>query len=200
MTKGFKEEEFTYNPVKRLNTAVVKTLDQKKFPSTPLIIISFLFYVAAGVLFAISDIRIAAVFLLIGGLFGLINNQLRTRRGISLPADFYLVSALERYSDICIFIGLIYRYIRLDELIVSLVATLSLVGCILVSYTGIRRELADKKITLGFMRRTERIAIIIIGAFLGHMITALFIIAILANLDALLRIFYIYKILKAKTA
>jgi CDP-diacylglycerol--glycerol-3-phosphate 3-phosphatidyltransferase len=200
MSKSFKKDEFTYNPVKRLNTAVVKTLDRKKFPSTILIILSLLLYVTAAVIFAISDIRFAAVFLLLGGVFGLINNQLQSRRGFSIAADFFLVSALERYSDIFIFIGLIYRYVRLDELLVSLVATLSLVGCILVSYTGLRKELADTRVTLGFMRRTERIAIIIIGAFLGHMITALYIIAILSNLDALLRIFYIYKVLKAKSA
>jgi CDP-diacylglycerol--glycerol-3-phosphate 3-phosphatidyltransferase len=199
-SKSLKADEFTYNPVKRLNTAVVKTLDKKKFPSTILIIVSFLLYITAAVIFAISNIRLAAVFLLLGGVFGLINNQLQSRRGSSVPADFFLVSALERYSDIFIFIGLIYRYIRLDELLVSLVAILSLVGCILVSYTGLRKELTDTKITLGFMRRAERIAIIIIGAFLGHMITALYIIAILSNLDALSRIFYIYKVLKSKDA
>jgi CDP-diacylglycerol--glycerol-3-phosphate 3-phosphatidyltransferase len=199
MSKGFKKDEFTYNPVKRLNTAVVKTLDQRNIPSTILIISSFLLYVAAAVIFAISDIRLAAIFLFLGGLLGLINNQLQSRRGSSVAAEYFLVSALERYSDIFIFIGLIYRYVRLDELLVSLVATLSLVGCILVSYTGLRKELMNANVTLGFMRRTERIAIILIGAFLGHMITALYIIAILSNLDALLRIFYIYKVLKTKS-
>jgi hypothetical protein len=194
-----KEEEFTYNPVKRLNTAIVNTLDEKSFPSPILNILSFIFYIAAAVFFAISDIRIGAILLFIGGIFGFINSQIQKKKN-NLPADYYLVSVIERYSDIFIFFGFIYRYVRMGELMISLVATLGLVGCILLSYTGLRKELTDKKDSIGFMRRTERIAIIIIGAFLNHIVTALYIIAILSNLDALIRIFYIYRVLKNKPA
>lgn len=200
MIKGIKEDEFTYNPVKRLNTAIVNTLDKKSISSAILNTISFIFYLAAGFCFAIYDIRIAAGLLLVGSLFSLINIQLKRKKGSSIPADYYLVSVMDRYSDIFIFMGLIYRYIRNDELIVSLIATLALIGCILVSYTGLRKEFASKNVTVGFMRRKERVAIIIIGALLNHMVTALYIIAILANLDALFRIHYIYKVLKNKPA
>lgn len=194
-----KQEEFTYNPVKRLNTAIINTLDEKKVPSPILIIISFVFYIAASVFFAVSDINIGAVLLLIGGIVGLISRQIQKKKNLHLPADSFMISVIERYSDIFIFFGFIYRYVRMGELLISLVSTLALVGCILLSYTGLRKELTDKRDSIGFMRRTERIAIIIIGAFMNHIVTALYIIAILSNLDALIRIFYIYRILKVRT-
>lgn len=198
MNKESKDDEFTYNPVKRLNTAFVRQLDRKDVHPHFLTIISFVNYLAAAVFLAFAPMWIGGGFIVIGGLFSLVDGQLAKKRGLDSGVNSYFESVVDRYSDISIFAGLLLRYASAENLFMVFITSLALTGSILVSYTGVREEYKDRKVTLGFMERPERLIILAVGAFMNHMVTALYIIAIIANLDTLLRISFIYRHLKEK--
>jgi len=146
--------------------------------------------------FAKFPLWIGGVFIVIGGGFSLLDRQLGKRRRTLDSINQYFKSAVDRYADIFLFIGLLFRYSNADNLLMVFITSLALTGTILVSYTGVRQEFTEHNVSLGFMERPERLAVLVIGALMNHMVTALYIIAIVANLDTLLRIRFIYKILK----
>ncbi len=196
MKNESKNDEFTYNPVKKFNTAVVKNLDKRDIHPHFLTILSFINYMVAGVFFAVAPLWIGGIFIIAGSIFSVIDGQLAKRKGFNARINSYFESVIDRYSDIVLFIGLLFRYAKAEDLFMVFITSLALAGSILVSYTGVRQEYREKKVALGFMERGERIVIITIGAFINHMVTAMYIIAIIANLDTLLRIGFIYRHLK----
>jgi archaetidylinositol phosphate synthase len=196
MTENPKDDEFTYNPVKRINTAVLRTLDDRGIHPYLLALASFLLYLLASASFALFPLWIGGIFIIIGGGFSLLDRQLVLRKEMHDSINHYFKSIVDRYADIFIFVGLLFRYANTDNLLMVFITSLALTGTILVSYTGVRQEFTEHNVSLGFMERPERLAVLVIGALMNHMVTALYIIAIVANLDTLLRIRFIYKILK----
>ena len=114
-------------------------------------------------------------------------------------------SVMDRYSELAIFIGLSFYYSHQSGMVFQQIAAdLSLVGSLLVSYTRARAEGLGEVCNIGFMQRPERIVLVILGTVLTSLFNsqlfatiALVIIALLSNITALQRIFYIRKKLKS---
>ena len=105
-------------------------------------------------------------------------------------------STLDRFSDIALFLGLIYLYASLRRTDYVMVASLAMMFSIMTSYARARAESLIEKCKVGFMERPERIVALILGALTNRMSIVLWIIAVLSNLTALQRIIYTYVELK----
>jgi len=83
----------------------------------------------------------------------------------------FLDSSLDRLSDMAAFVGLMVFYARdtphHSTLNVFLAGT-AMVGSVLVSYASARAESLIPKCDVGFLRRPERVVLLIIGALSTH--------------------------------
>src|SRR5512138_2550540 len=108
-------------------------------------------------------------------------------------------STLDRFSDIALFIGLIYLYSDLRRTDYVMIAALALTFSIMTSYARARAESLIDKCKVGFMERPERIVLIWIGSFPSPfppfnypMAAVLWVILVLSIVTVANRIHYTY--------
>ncbi len=107
-------------------------------------------------------------------------------------------STLDRFSDIALFLGLIYLYATLRRTDYVMVAALAMMFSIMTSYARARAESLIDKCKVGFMERPERIVLFMIGAFTNRMAAVLWVILILSIVTVVNRIHYTYLALDGK--
>ena len=106
-------------------------------------------------------------------------------------------SAIDRFSDIALFLGLIYLYSHLGRTDYVMIAAIAMMFAIMTSYTRARAESLIKKCKVGFMERPERIVLFMIGAFTNRMAAVLWVIGVLSVFTVADRINYTYRELRA---
>jgi phosphatidylglycerophosphate synthase len=105
---------------------------------------------------------------------------------------------VDRFSDIALFLGLIYLYADLRRTDYVMVAALAMMFTIMTSYARARAESLIDKCKVGFMERPERIVLFMIGAFTDRMAAVLWVILVLSIVTVANRIHYTYLVLNAK--
>ena len=107
---------------------------------------------------------------------------------------------LDRYAEIAVLSGIIVFYLFNAEdrdlsAYIVLAGVLAISGSLMVSYVRARAEGLGQKCTVGLMQRPERIICLGLGAFLGepYLPIALVLIAVVSNITAISRLFYISK-------
>jgi CDP-diacylglycerol--glycerol-3-phosphate 3-phosphatidyltransferase len=106
------------------------------------------------------------------------------------PFGGFYDSVMDRYSDLCLLIGLLIYYGRINRFFyVSLVAV-AMIGSVMVSYSRARAETVIPSCKVGFLERPERVVLIIIGALFDRMAPVLWLIAVLSNVTVIHRIVY----------
>jgi CDP-diacylglycerol--glycerol-3-phosphate 3-phosphatidyltransferase len=107
---------------------------------------------------------------------------------------------MDRYSDLCLLIGLLIYYGRINRfLYVSLVAV-AMIGSVMVSYSRARAENVIPSCKVGFLERPERVVLIIIGALFDRMAPVLWLIAVLSNVTVIHRILYTRQVARNRAA
>jgi phosphatidylglycerophosphate synthase len=104
-------------------------------------------------------------------------------------------STLDRFSDISLFLGLIYLYSRLHRTDYVMVSSLAMMFTIMTSYARARAESLIQKCKVGFMERPERIVLFMIGAFTNRMARVMWVILDLSIVTVANRIHYTYLVL-----
>ena len=99
-------------------------------------------------------------------------------------------SVIDRFSDLALFLGLIYLYATLGRTDYVMVAALAMIFSIMTSYTRARAESLIAKCKVGFMERPERIVLFMIGAFTNRMAAVLWVILVLSVFTVADRIIY----------
>jgi len=107
-------------------------------------------------------------------------------------------STLDRFSDIALFLGLIYLYASLRRTDYVMVTALAMMFSIMTSYARARAESLIEKCKVGFMERPERIVLFMIGAFTNRMAAVMWVILILSIVTVENRIHYTYLVLNDK--
>ena len=105
-------------------------------------------------------------------------------------------SVIDRFSDISLFIGLIFLYATLGRRDYVMVTALAMMFAIMTSYTRARAESIIKKCKVGFMERPERVVLFMIGAFTNRMAAVLWVILILSIFTVADRIILTYRELR----
>ena len=102
-------------------------------------------------------------------------------------------SVIDRFSDIALFVGLIYLYSHLGRTDYVMITALAMMFAIMTSYTRARAESLITKCKVGFMERPERIVLFLIGAFTNRMAAVMWVIGVLSIFTVADRIIYTYR-------
>ena len=161
-----------------------------------LTLIGVLINVAAAWALALGKFVTAGVIMIIANIFDFIDGKVaHESKAVSLFGGFW-DSVIDRFSDISLFIGLIFLYATLDRRDYVMVTALAMMFAIMTSYTRARAESLIKKCKVGFMERPERIVLFMIGAFTNRMAAVLWVILILSIFTVADRIILTYRELR----
>jgi CDP-diacylglycerol---glycerol-3-phosphate 3-phosphatidyltransferase len=145
--------------------------------------------------FLMGFIRLAGVLILLGGFCDTVDGLLARTTGKASRFGALLDSAVDRYSEFIMFLGIAAHFFYTEDFGTSAATFLALCGSFMVSYTRSRAESLGFKAKVGIMQRPERIVLIGLGALihLSAFRFAIWLVAILANFTALQRIRFAYK-------
>jgi CDP-diacylglycerol--glycerol-3-phosphate 3-phosphatidyltransferase len=153
---------------------------------------------------------VAAYFLwqgqmLVGGLIVLamgpvdaLDGTMARLRGEPKPFGAFVDSVTDRYSELVIFLGLLLYYNELGDAVSTLGVYLAAAGSILVSYVRARAQSLGYEAKVGILTRVERYAVLAPTLIFNIPLVGIWIIAVLANVTALQRIWHVRRVAHAQ--
>jgi phosphatidylglycerophosphate synthase len=155
----------------RIIDAMVRFLAHGHINPNLLTVIGVAINVACGLLFGLGYFFWAGIILIVANLFDMLDGQVARLSGRVTRFGGFLDSSLDRLSDMVVFVGLMIFYARDTQFHSTLnvfLAGAALMGSVMVSYTSARAESLIPKCDVGFLRRPERVVLLIIGALSTH--------------------------------
>lgn len=190
---------------------VFKIFLRAKFSPNKMTIISLVFTVIAAIVYASGFIVFGSLLLIVGATCDIIDGKLaRALNVVSKRGDF-LDSCLDRYSDILIFMAIMFLF--RDDALSFFIVGLVLMSSAGVSYSKAKAESLGIKNDVGMMQRPERILVVsffgIISPLIVYVISkigfeynpliifkaALLFLAVTTSYSAVLRLVNGYKLL-----
>ena len=166
-------------------------------PNT-LTLIGVLINVGAAVELGRRHFMTAFVIMIVANMFDFIDGKVAHQTGKQSEFGAFWDSTLDRFSDIALFLGLIYLYASLRRTDYVMIASLAMMFSIMTSYARARAESLIQKCKVGFMERPERIVLFMIGAFTDRMAAVLWVILVLSVITVANRIYYTYLVLEKR--
>lgn len=164
------------------------------------------FTIFAANFFRLGSFFIGGVFLVIAGTCDVLDGQIARRTNKKSTFGAFFDSAVDRYSDIAIFLGIAIYF---DQLYIYVLIVLALTGSLLTSYMRARAGALKIDCKVGLMQRPERITYVAAAAvfdgLLGWLFNAIFgvehlliiivlwFVAIVSHVTVLQRIIYVKK-------
>jgi len=167
-------------------------------PNT-LTLIGVLINVGAAVALGKDRFLLGGAIMIVANIFDFIDGKVAQITNTVSRFGAFWDSTLDRFSDIALFLGLIYLYTTMGRTDYVMVAALALTFSIMTSYARARAESLIEKCKVGFMERPERIVLFMIGAFTNRMGAVLWVILLLSIFTVADRIYYTYLVLNGKT-
>ncbi|HLG57620.1 MAG TPA: CDP-alcohol phosphatidyltransferase family protein [Vicinamibacterales bacterium] len=163
-----------------------------------LTLIGVLINVVAAVALGFDHFLLAFVIMIVANIFDFIDGKVAHITNTVSRFGAFWDSTLDRFSDIALFLGLIYLYADLRRTDYVMVASLAMMFSIMTSYARARAESLIEKCEIGFMGRPERIVLFLIGALFNRMAAVLWVILVLAIVAVANRVHYTYLALNNK--
>ena len=127
----------------------------------------------AGILFAAGRFAAAGGMMILAGLCDLLDGPVARRQ------------VLDRYADLILFLGLLIYYVHVNRFTYAFLVGAAAAGAVMVSYAKARAESLVPGQGVGFWERPERLALMILGALVNRMPSALWILAIGPNITVI---------------
>jgi CDP-diacylglycerol--glycerol-3-phosphate 3-phosphatidyltransferase len=173
--------------------AIVRAFAASRINPNVLTVIGFLLNLLAAYLFAYGYFRWAGGMVFLAGLFDMLDGRVARLSGRVTQFGGFFDSVLDRYSDLCLMIGLLVFYGRINRFWYVTLVALVMIGSVMVSYTRARAENLIPTCKVGFLERPERMVLILIGAFFDRMAPVLWVIAVLSTLTVIHRVVYTWQ-------
>jgi phosphatidylglycerophosphate synthase len=142
---------------------------------------------------ALNNFLTAGFLMLLANMFDFIDGKVASASGTISQFGGFWDSVMDRFSDITLFIGLIYLYAERGRVGYVMVTALAMMFSIMTSYTRARAESLIDRCKVGFMERPERIVLFMIGAFTNRMAAVLWVILVLSIVTVADRIYYTWR-------
>jgi CDP-diacylglycerol---glycerol-3-phosphate 3-phosphatidyltransferase len=155
----------------RIINAMVQGLARRSINPNVLTVIGVSINVLCGLMFGFGHFFWAGIILIVANVFDMLDGSVARLTGRVTRFGGFLDSSLDRLSDMAAFVGLMVFYARDTEFHSTLnvfLAGTAMVGSVLVSYASARAESLIPKCDVGFLRRPERVVLLIIGALSTH--------------------------------
>jgi len=138
----------------------------------------------------------AGFIMIVANIFDFIDGKVALETGLMSKFGGFWDSVIDRFSDIALFIGLIYLYSNMRRTDYVMVASFAMMFALMTSYTRARAESLIAKCKVGFMERPERIVLFMIGAFTNRMAGVLWVILMLSIFSVADRVILTYRVLE----
>ena len=157
--------------------------------------LGFLVSCVATYFFGVGSFRTAAILVLLAGMFDSIDGKLARDSGKVSKFGALFDSTLDRYSEVILFFGMAFYFVRHNLYLSSIAVAVALGGSLMVSYIRARAEGLGFECKVGILQRPERLLLIAIGGLihLHALIAAIWIIAVLSNITAIVRIVHVWR-------
>lgn len=147
----------------------------------------------AGVMLAYGMFLGGGLVVLVMGALDSIDGSMARLRGERSDYGAFADSVSDRYSELAIFFGLLIYYLQRGDDLMVLATFLATAGSVLVPYTRARAESVGFYARGGLMGRFERYLVLAPTLLLGEPWLGVVLIAFLANLTALQRVYSVRK-------
>jgi CDP-diacylglycerol--glycerol-3-phosphate 3-phosphatidyltransferase len=179
---------------------IINTCVALRIHPNVLTFVGLIINVAAACALGLGRFVTAGFIMGIANIFDFIDGKVAQElKAVSVFGGFW-DSVIDRFSDIALFIGLIYLYSRLGRTDYVMITALAMMFAIMTSYTRARAESLIAKCKVGFMERPERIVLFLIGAFTNRMAAVMWVILVLSLFTVCDRIIYTYLQLREERA
>jgi CDP-diacylglycerol---glycerol-3-phosphate 3-phosphatidyltransferase len=174
-----------------LRAIIAASVALRIHPNT-LTLIGVLINVGAAWALGRNRFLLAGFIMIVANIFDFIDGKVAHITNTVSRFGAFWDSTLDRFSDIALFLGLIYLYASMRRTDYVMIASLAMMFSIMTSYARARAESLIDKCKVGFMERPERIVLFMIGAFTNRMGAVLWVILILSIVTVANRIHYTY--------
>jgi len=178
--------------------AIIRACVALRIHPNTLTLIGVLINVAAACALGVDRFLLAGLIMIVANIFDFIDGKVAQLTNTVSRFGAFWDSTLDRFSDIALFLGLIYLYASMGRTDYVMVASLAMMFSIMTSYARARAESLIEKCKVGFMERPERIVLFMIGAFTNRMGAALWVILVLSIVTVADRIYHTYLVLNSK--
>ena len=145
---------------------------------------------------ALGHFVAGGVIMVVANIFDFIDGKVAVELEAVSKFGGFWDSVIDRFSDIALFLGLIYLYSHLGRTDYVIITAIAMMFAIMTSYTRARAESLIRKCKVGFMERPERIVLFMIGAFTNRMAAVMWVIGVLSVFTVADRIIYTYRELR----
>jgi len=149
---------------------------------------------------AVGEFVTAGWIMVLANIFDFIDGKVARELALETPFGGFWDSVMDRFSDISLFIGLIYLYAELGRTDYVVISAMTMMFSVMTSYTRARAESVIPKCKVGFMERPERIVLFMIGAFTNRMAAVLWVIGVLSVVTVADRLYFTWRELNRPTA
>ncbi len=158
--------------------------------------IGFLIAVATALFAAYGNMIVAGLLILFGGYFDMLDGSLARRTGRVTVFGEVLDSTLDRLSEGAILLGLLYWFAVDGSIIGIMLAGITLLSSLVVSYIRAKAEIVGVECLKGLFTRPERVIVLAIGFLINQLEIALGIIAFFSLFTVGQRLFHVWRQLK----
>ncbi len=173
--------------------AIIRLCVRLRIRPNLLTLVGVLVNIVAAYALAIGYFVTAGFIMIIANIFDFVDGKVARELDMETPFGAFWDSVMDRFSDISLFVGLIFLYAELGRTDYIMITSLAMMFAIMTSYTRARAESIITKCKVGFMERPERIVLFMIGAFTNRMAAVLWIIGVLSLITVANRVYYTWR-------
>ncbi|MEP7358747.1 MAG: CDP-alcohol phosphatidyltransferase family protein [Anaerolineales bacterium] len=147
--------------------------------------------IAAGVALSQGLMTLGGLLILIAAPFDALDGTMARLMGQPTKFGGFVDSVTDRWSEMFIFLGLLYFYLQRGDSLACILVFAAVMGSVMVSYTKARAEALGFDCNVGILTRLERFIVLGPALLLNLPWVALWVIAVLANVTAVQRALYV---------
>jgi len=173
----------------RLIQPIARLLMRLGLTPNAVTVLGFLLSAAVALVLATGRLTLAGLLLIATLAFDAVDGTMARTQGTTSRFGAFLDSTLDRWTELFLYGALVWHYLQLGQNLYVLLAVAAMSTSVMVSYTRARAEGVGLPCKEGIFTRFERMVVLIIGLLFGLTPWALGIIAVLAGITAVQRIF-----------
>jgi CDP-diacylglycerol--glycerol-3-phosphate 3-phosphatidyltransferase len=135
----------------------------------------------------------AALVYLVGAPFDAMDGAVARASGKASRFGALLDSTLDRYGEALVLTGLGYHLAREGQWTGLVLAFVTLLGSVMVSYVRARSEGLGIENKVGLLTRVERVIVMLIALFTGQVVIGLWVLAILTHVTVVQRVWHVFQ-------
>ena len=144
--------------------------------------------VIGAILLARGNFTLGGIIILLMGPVDALDGTMARLRGMAGEFGAFVDSVTDRYSELVIFMGLLFYYVQQGDSLGATLVYTAAAGSVLVSYVRSRGQSLGWDTKVGILTRMERYLVLAPALIFNQALIGLWIIAIFANFTAVQRI------------